>query len=82
MTSPVSETLTHADCISGPDTCEGSVEYRMALSATGTPFPRCDKHWADRMELEQRLRRDYPDSSTPPAWFDPTAAGETWDSDY
>ena len=67
------------ECVNWPDECEGAVELRMALSGSGEPSPRCDKHWDRRLELEERLRADYPDSSTPPAWFDPANAGETWD---
>lgn len=29
-----------------------------------------------------KIERRYPDSSTPPSWFDETYAGETWDEDY
>lgn len=77
MTQP----LTHADCIGG-EGCAGEVHYRSALSGTGRSFPRCDKHWNDRLDLEARLRRDYPDTDTPPAWFDPANAGERWNDDY
>jgi hypothetical protein len=62
--------------------CQGAVELREALSASGTRFPRCDGHWDKRLQEQQRLNRDYPDSPTPPAWFDPTYAGERWDEDY
>jgi hypothetical protein len=62
--------------------CEGPVELRMPLTDTGIPYPRCEKHWAERLEQEQRLRQDYPDSPHPPSWFDPSYAGETWDDDY
>lgn len=65
-----------------PNRCDGAVHYRAPLSATGEPYPRCERHWSLRLQLEDRLRADYPDSDTPPAWFDPTAAGERWDSDY
>jgi hypothetical protein len=27
------------------------------------------------------LRQHYPDSATPPSWFDPSIAGEVWDLD-
>jgi hypothetical protein len=30
----------------------------------------------------ERIEREYPDSPIAPAWFDETAAGEHWDSDY
>lgn len=34
-----------------PD-CEGPVEFRMALHPA-SPTPRCDKHWAERLEREK-----------------------------
>jgi hypothetical protein len=63
------------------DPCEGPVEYRMALSGTGRSFPRCEKHWQDRLRVQERVNRDYPDSPIAPAWFDPADAGESWDED-
>lgn len=63
----------------GPD-CAGTVEYRMALSGTGRSFPRCDKHWSDRLDLEQGLRERYPEQ--PPSDWSPYDAGESWDEDY
>lgn len=72
--------LSHLDCISGRgEECSGRVGWRMSLSGTGIPYPRCDRHWRGRLDVEDRLNRDYPDSPYPPAWFDPTAIGETWD---
>lgn len=73
--------LTHADCIDGPDDCRGNMEYRHALSGTGRSFPRCDHHWELRLDEQERIDRDYPDSDTPPAWFDPSYAGESWDDE-
>lgn len=70
--------LDHRDA----DECRGIVQYRMPLSGTGKSFPRCDRAWDARLKTQERLRQDYPDSSTPPSWFDPTNAGETWDDDY
>ncbi|WP_032375189.1 hypothetical protein [Rhodococcoides fascians] len=71
------ETVT---CIAdGPD-CTGDVDYRDALSGTGVSHPRCDKHWQDRLDLADDLRRRYPAHA--PADFDPTYAGEHWDEDY
>lgn len=69
-------------CLNGPDECAGAVEYRMPLSGTGQSYPRCDNHWQARLDTEDRLRCDYPDSPNPPSWFDPAAAGEHWDTDY
>ena len=62
--------------------CEGDVELRPSLTGTGTPIARCDGHWAKRLDTEDDHRRVYPDSSQPPDWFDPEAAGERWDDDY
>lgn len=64
------------------DPCRGAVEYRMALSASGKNFPRCDHHWSKRLTEQERINQDYPDSPSPPAWFDPMDAGERWDDDY
>lgn len=77
-------TLTAEDCLDyrGDGTCSGAVEYRMALSASGRSFPRCDGHWDARLDEQERINRDYPDSPLAPAWFDPADAGERWDDDY
>lgn len=75
-------TLTYTDCLDhGNGECTGAVEYRMSLSGTGTPIARCDGHWAKRLDEQERINRDYPDSPCAPSWFDPTAAGERWDDD-
>jgi hypothetical protein len=77
----ITQELTHADCLEGPEGCQGDVEHRMPLSGTGRAFPRCDKHWELRLDTQERINRDYPDSPIAPAWFDPAAAGERWDDD-
>ena len=64
-----------------PDECRGGVEYRMALSGTGRSFPRCDKHWQQRLAEQDRINERYPDSPNPPADFDPAYAGESWDGE-
>lgn len=61
--------------------CSGAVELRPSLSGTGTPIPRCDAHWAARLDWQDEHNRAYPDSPCPPSWFDPTYAGERWDED-
>jgi len=66
----------------GEGTCSGAVEYRMPLSGTGQAFPRCERHWDERLEREESIREDYPDSPCAPAWFDEADAGERWDEDY
>jgi hypothetical protein len=69
------------ECLDGPEGCRGPVEWRMALSATGRNFPRCDRHWANRLRVQAAIGRRYPDQATPPADFDPGYAGESWDED-
>lgn len=69
------------ECIEHGDDCRGPVEFRMALSASGRPFPRCERHWLARLDVQDRINRDYPDSPIAPAWFDPSYAGERWDED-
>lgn len=64
------------------DECEGAVEYRFSLSPTGISYPRCDKHWAERLDIQEDISQRYPDSSFAPFDFDPTYAGECWDDDY
>lgn len=44
--------LNYDDCLEGPDGCTGDIEYREALSITSKRFPRCDKHWHERLQLE------------------------------
>ena len=77
------ETTETPTCLDAGEDCKGPVEYRMPLSGTGRSFPRCDKHWSDRLDTQDRLRRDYGvDSDVPPVGFDPADAGERWDDDY
>jgi hypothetical protein len=65
----------------GQDECEGRVEYRLALTATGCSFPRCEYHWNRRLDEQERIGRDFPDSGLAPSWFDPSYAGERWDEE-
>lgn len=77
------EKLTYKDCLDcleGTEGCYGSVYYRMSLSPSGRSYPRCDKHWEERLDTEERLNRDYPEFA--PDWFDPANAGEHWGEDY
>jgi hypothetical protein len=62
----------------GRQDCRGAVDFRESLTGTGTPTIRCDGHWADRLDLQDRHRRAGYDSPTPPGWFDSTYAGESW----
>lgn len=68
-------------CLDDDEWCAGPIKYRTALSPTGRSFPRCERHWELRLVEQERIQRDYPDSPTPPAWFDETAAGERWDEE-
>ena len=65
----------------GDGTCRGPVEMRMPLSGTGRSFPRCDKHWGDRLDEQDEITRKY-GGDVPPADFDPGYAGERWADDY
>ncbi|MCA1571187.1 MAG: hypothetical protein LC798_12890 [Chloroflexi bacterium] len=65
----------------GEGTCAGPVEYRMALSATGQSFPRCERHWDERLDEQERITRTY-GGVAPPSDFDPAYAGERWEEDY
>ena len=67
-------------CLQHGDDCSGAVEYRMPLSSTGKPFPRCDHHWALRLVEQERINARY-GSPAPPSDFDPLYAGEHWDED-
>lgn len=75
-------TLTTEDCLDhrGDGSCRGRVEYRMALSASGKSFPRCERHWGERLDREDEITARYPYHE--PADFDPMCAGERWDDAY
>lgn len=75
------ETEQPLRCINAGDECAGAVEYRLPLSPSGKPFPRCDHHWAARLIVQAGINERYPDSPIPPADFDPTYAGERWNED-
>lgn len=61
--------------------CVGLVSRRPSHAGTGTLITRCEGHHAKAEEKAQEIRERYPDSSIPPAWFDPTYAGESWDEE-
>lgn len=76
------EALSAQDCIQYGDDggeCSGTVEYRWPLSGTGKSYPRCNRHWHDRLDLQQQLNERYP--AQPPADWSPLDAGEAWDED-
>lgn len=76
------EQLTCLDAHNDPRGCAGQVQLRESMSGTGTLIPRCDAHQDAALDRHAAHLQIYPDSSTPPDWFDPSAAGEHWDSDY
>lgn len=80
LTDEFGEVVTCLDAHKG--NCRGNVEYRPSLSGTGTPIPRCDGHWDERLDADDKHREIYPDSDIPPSWFDPAYAGESWNEDY
>lgn len=69
------------ECLDESTHCRGEVRYRDALTETGVRYPRCDAHWEKRLAKQRRIDEDY-GYSNPPAWFDPSYAGERWDDDY
>ncbi len=60
--------------------CKGPVDYRMNLTGTGLQTVRCDKHWEDRLNLQDDINQRYPYHA--PSDFDPTYAGEHWGDEY
>lgn len=74
------EAVEALECLDdyGDDTCEGDVEFRMPLSGTGRSFPRCEKHWGERLDVQEGIDRRY-GGVAPPSDFDPAYAGESWD---
>ena len=65
--------------------CAGEVYPRPALSGSGLAYSRCDNHfelYARRIGPKMAdVRRRYPDTDVPPAWFDASLAGERWNED-
>ena len=40
-----------------------------------------EEHWSARLDEQERIQRDYPDSPVAPEWFDPAYAGERWEEE-
>lgn len=69
-----------AQCLDGHrGDCEGPVEPRHALSASGQSFPRCDGHRAERVRRQEQIHKRYPQH--PPTDWSPRDAGEAWEED-
>jgi hypothetical protein len=75
----VSRYTAQPTCLDGTEDCRGEVLFRDPLSSTGKSFPRCDKHWTERLEIQRGIDSRYP--AQQPSDFDPAYAGETWDED-
>lgn len=74
--------MEEAECLEAhKGNCEGPVEFH-ATPGRVKAFPRCDKHWDERMEAFRGSIEEEALSPSPPDWFDPSAAGERWDEDY
>ncbi len=82
----MSENLELSDlvCQEHRQGCNGPVEMRLHSFNDWKSFPRCEFHWEQRLEEQERINRLYaPNSDVPPIGFDPAAAGEVWDDrDY
>jgi hypothetical protein len=68
------------ECIDGPANCAGPVEWRTTPDRQDfKSFARCEHHFGVRLDkAEENLELT---SDTPPAWFDPAYAGESWNED-
>jgi|TARA_B100001093_G_scaffold232871_2_gene223279 hypothetical protein len=62
--------------------CEGEVGYYVNPHNEWKAFPRCEKHHEAAVKAAAAIAERYPDTPNPPEWFDPSYAGEHWDSDY
>ena len=60
--------------------CDGNLRERW--TDLGTRIVECQHHMSKSLQWNQEMAERYPDSTTPPTWFDPTIAGERWDDDY
>lgn len=66
-------------CLQENGDCQGLVEMR---SLDGVKWwPRCEYHWAKRLDSYDNSIERYAHSSVAPDWFDPSYAGESWDDD-
>lgn len=61
--------------------CGGPVTTVVSRSGLTTSH-KCEAHQQQVNAALDAIDRRYPDSPFAPSWFDPTYAGESWDSDY
>lgn len=72
---PVAQTPV---CVEEGDDCEGRVEYHSVDPGRARAFPRCDRHWRERLRRRENSMEIYEHCDVPPPWFDPSIAGEEW----
>lgn len=70
--------LDAEECLEFGDDCRGPVDYHTVGRATQA-WPRCEFHIEQRWARYEDSIERYADSDVPPAWFDPSIAGESWD---
>lgn len=73
--------INYADGLANGTPCGGEVWERVSRSGC-TRSVKCDECQMRLDEILDGIAQRYPDSPCAPAWFDPTYAGESWDSDY
>lgn len=64
-------------CLQEGDDCSGPVKPRLVGDSLRA-WPRCEKHYEDRLEAYENSMERFARSDVPPAWFDPSDAGEAW----
>jgi len=83
----MSVTINQPDeCLDESRFCQGPIVLTESLSGETRAY-RCERHaddYRDRMDaLDRDVRERFPGwdvpGSVPPAWFDPSYAGESWD---
>ena len=80
-TAPAPEVPNTSDCMNFPSpNCSGEAWERVSRSGC-TRSVKCEGCQAALDEILDAIDVRYPDSSTPPSWFDPTYAGESWDGE-
>ncbi len=82
MWASAAERSPDIECLGDPDYCKGAVDYHWNGDPDGKTWPRCEWHQAQRVQQRENSIEKYANSDVPPAWFDPSAAGERWDDDY
>lgn len=71
------------ECLNRHDgKCKGEVGWH-TVGSRPKAFRRCDFHQDVRLDQynNPNSMEMYADSVSPPSWFDPTYAGESWDGE-